>query len=244
MFMTKKAKMFWFQIGHSCVPGQSPSVLSQGLVAPLVGLGWKYYCYCYWTVTVGGQFWSVFYTQNKCLTRLTSGSKNSNSHVRSEKFWSEKRTLLDKKTKKISAWVWPQEGGLLPSTWQQFPSRICLLGAARRSYLEEGVHNALNVGQVSVFPRILRCSFKITNHIFHTFNLLNVSLVSMTSGYSFQITDSYSTYMECKQRTQHWSNGIPSISFLFSSHDIDAAFRSPSHKNIWFCMNVNTSKPT
>ena len=83
------------------------------------------------------------------------------------------------------------------------------------------------------FPGYLgACSFMITNHIFHTFNLLNVSLVSMTSGYSFQITDSYSTYMECKQRTQHWSNGIPSISFLFSSHDIDAAFRSPIHQNI------------
>ena len=80
---------------------------------------------------------------------------------------------------------------MLPSTWQQFPSRICLLGATRRSYLEEGVRNALNVGQVSVFPRIPRCSFMITNHIFHTFNLLNVSLVSMTSGYSFQITDSH-----------------------------------------------------
>ena len=157
--MTKKAKMFWFWIGHSCVPGQSPSVLSQGLVAPLVVLGWKCYCYCYWTVIVGGQFWSVFYTQNKCLTRLTCGSKNSNSHVRSEKFWSEKKDTFGQKTKqKISTWVWPQEGGLLPSTWQQFPSRICLLlGAARRSYLEEGVRNALNVGQVSVFPRIPRC---------------------------------------------------------------------------------------
>ena len=188
MFMTKKAKMFWFRIWHSCVPGQSPSVLSQGLVAPLVVLGWKFYCYCYWTVIVGHQFWSVFYTQNKCLTRLTSGSKNSNSHVRSEKFWSEKKGHCWKK--KISAWVWPQEGGLLPSTWQQFPSRICLLGGAptwRRVY---AMHSMLV--RSLFFPGYLgACSFMITNHIFHTFNLLNVSLVSMTSGYSFQITDSH-----------------------------------------------------
>ena len=151
MFMTKKAKMFWFQIGHSCVPGQSPSVLSQGLVAPLVVLGWKCYCYCYWTVIFGGQFWSVFYTQNKCLTRLTSGSKNSNSHVRAEKFWSEKKEhCWTNKQKNIYMGLTP--GGRLASL-NLAAVPISNLSAGRRSYLEEGVRNALNVGQVSVFSQ-------------------------------------------------------------------------------------------
>ena len=158
MFMTKKAKMFWFWIGHSCVPGQSPSVLSQGLVAPLVVLGWKCYCYCYWPVIVGGQFWSVFYTQNKCLTRLTSGSKNSNSHVRSEKFWSEKKgTLLDKKTKKYLHGSDPRREACFPQpgSSSQLESVCCWepLGAPtwRRVY---AMHSML---VRSVFPRIPRC---------------------------------------------------------------------------------------